>query len=61
MFQSHNGQKFLKFRDITLVPYEPKLIDINMLTPLHVGLKYINLKLLNLYIITRNIKSNDKK
>ncbi|GAB1861150.1 Xaa-Pro aminopeptidase 1-like isoform X2 [Camponotus japonicus] len=31
----HNGHKFLKFRDITLVPYEPKLIDINMLTPLH--------------------------
>ncbi|XP_012539171.1 xaa-Pro aminopeptidase 1 isoform X1 [Monomorium pharaonis] len=32
---SHNGQRFLKFRDVTLVPYEPKLIDINMLTPLH--------------------------
>ncbi|XP_025988005.1 xaa-Pro aminopeptidase ApepP isoform X2 [Solenopsis invicta] len=32
---SHSGQRFLKFRDVTLVPYEPKLIDINMLTPLH--------------------------
>ncbi|XP_011685228.1 PREDICTED: xaa-Pro aminopeptidase 1 isoform X2 [Wasmannia auropunctata] len=31
----HNGQRFLKFRDVTLVPYEPKLIDITMLTPLH--------------------------
>nr|XP_012217793.1 PREDICTED: xaa-Pro aminopeptidase 1 isoform X1 [Linepithema humile] len=30
-----NARKFLKFRDVTLVPYEPKLIDIDMLTPLH--------------------------
>ncbi|XP_012276652.1 xaa-Pro aminopeptidase ApepP isoform X2 [Orussus abietinus] len=29
------GQKFLKFRDATLVPYEPKLIDVNMLSPAH--------------------------
>ncbi|XP_047347893.1 xaa-Pro aminopeptidase 1 isoform X2 [Vespa velutina] len=29
------GQTFLKFRDVTLVPYEPKLIDFNMLTPMH--------------------------
>ncbi|XP_028520956.1 xaa-Pro aminopeptidase 1 isoform X2 [Apis cerana] len=27
---------FLKFRDITLVPYEPKLIDNNMLNPSHI-------------------------
>ncbi|XP_026828711.1 xaa-Pro aminopeptidase ApepP isoform X1 [Ooceraea biroi] len=33
--KSAKGQKFLKFRDITLVPYEPKLIDVGMLTPLH--------------------------
>lgn len=32
---SHNGQRFLKFRDVTLVPYEPKLIKINMLTSPH--------------------------
>ncbi|XP_024871285.1 xaa-Pro aminopeptidase 1-like isoform X1 [Temnothorax curvispinosus] len=32
---AHNGRRFLKFRDVTLVPYEPKLIDVNMLTPLH--------------------------
>ncbi|CAL1684335.1 unnamed protein product [Lasius platythorax] len=32
---THNREKFLKFRDITLVPYEPKLIDSSMLTPLH--------------------------
>jgi len=32
---AHNGRRFLKFRDATLVPYEPKLIDFNMLTPLH--------------------------
>ncbi|XP_070510805.1 xaa-Pro aminopeptidase 1 isoform X1 [Cardiocondyla obscurior] len=30
-----NEQRFLQFRDVTLVPYEPKLIDINMLTSLH--------------------------
>ncbi|KAK2586968.1 hypothetical protein KPH14_010942 [Odynerus spinipes] len=33
--KSRTGQTFLKFRDVTLVPYEPKLIDFNMLTPLH--------------------------
>ncbi|KYQ48634.1 Xaa-Pro aminopeptidase 1 [Trachymyrmex zeteki] len=33
--KSHNGQRFLKFRDVTLVPYEPKLIKINMLTSPH--------------------------
>ncbi|CAL7934020.1 unnamed protein product [Xylocopa violacea] len=27
---------FLKFRDVTLVPYEPKLIDIKMLNPSHI-------------------------
>ncbi|XP_076656395.1 xaa-Pro aminopeptidase 1 isoform X2 [Halictus rubicundus] len=27
--------EFLKFRDVTLVPYEPKLIDISMLNPSH--------------------------
>ncbi|XP_015175825.1 PREDICTED: xaa-Pro aminopeptidase 1-like isoform X1 [Polistes dominula] len=32
---SKTGQTFLKFRDVTLVPYEPKLIDYNMLTPMH--------------------------
>ncbi|XP_029168203.1 xaa-Pro aminopeptidase 1-like isoform X3 [Nylanderia fulva] len=32
---THNGKKFLKFKDITLVPYESKLIDFSMLTPLH--------------------------
>ncbi|KAL6264380.1 hypothetical protein P5V15_004492 [Pogonomyrmex californicus] len=31
----HKGSRFLKFRDVTLVPYEPKLIDVTMLTPLH--------------------------
>ncbi|KYM95234.1 Xaa-Pro aminopeptidase 1 [Cyphomyrmex costatus] len=33
--KSYNGQRFLKFRDVTLVPYEPKLIKINMLTSPH--------------------------
>ncbi|EFN85021.1 Xaa-Pro aminopeptidase 1 [Harpegnathos saltator] len=32
---THGKQQFLKFRDVTLVPYEPKLIDVDMLTPLH--------------------------
>lgn len=26
------GNTYLKFEDVTLVPYEPKLIDYNMLT-----------------------------
>ncbi|XP_026670593.1 xaa-Pro aminopeptidase 1-like isoform X2 [Ceratina calcarata] len=30
------SETFLKFRDVTLVPYEPKLIDIKMLTPAHI-------------------------
>ncbi|XP_076287717.1 xaa-Pro aminopeptidase 1-like isoform X2 [Lasioglossum baleicum] len=29
------NSEFLKFRDVTLVPYEPKLIDISMLNPSH--------------------------
>ncbi|XP_034173971.2 xaa-Pro aminopeptidase ApepP isoform X2 [Osmia lignaria lignaria] len=33
--KSKNSETFLKFRDITLVPYEPKLIDISMLNPSH--------------------------
>ncbi|XP_066586300.1 xaa-Pro aminopeptidase 1 isoform X2 [Prorops nasuta] len=32
---SRDDEKFLKFRDVTLVPYEPKLIDVDMLSPLH--------------------------
>ncbi|XP_046436106.1 xaa-Pro aminopeptidase 1-like isoform X2 [Neodiprion fabricii] len=31
----HSGRKFLKFKDVTLVPYEPKLIDLELLTPSH--------------------------
>ncbi|XP_014481659.1 PREDICTED: xaa-Pro aminopeptidase 1-like isoform X2 [Dinoponera quadriceps] len=31
---TYKTQQFLKFRDATLVPYEPKLIDVDMLTPL---------------------------
>ncbi|XP_020295575.1 xaa-Pro aminopeptidase 1-like isoform X2 [Pseudomyrmex gracilis] len=30
-----NEKTFLRFRDVTLVPYEPKLINFDMLTPLH--------------------------
>ncbi|XP_017795279.1 PREDICTED: xaa-Pro aminopeptidase 1-like [Habropoda laboriosa] len=33
---SKNLETFLKFRDVTLVPYEPKLIEINMLTASHI-------------------------
>ncbi|CAK9795545.1 Xaa-Pro aminopeptidase 1 [Anthophora quadrimaculata] len=33
---SKTSEIFLKFRDVTLVPYEPKLIDISMLTPSHI-------------------------
>ncbi|XP_003424313.2 xaa-Pro aminopeptidase ApepP [Nasonia vitripennis] len=29
------GQQFLKFRDVALVPYEPKLIEVEMLSPVH--------------------------
>ncbi|XP_015591446.1 xaa-Pro aminopeptidase ApepP [Cephus cinctus] len=32
---AYKGQTFLKFRDATLVPYEPKLIDLDMLSPEH--------------------------
>lgn len=28
----YSGARFLGFKDVTLVPYEPKLIDFNMLT-----------------------------
>ncbi|KAG7213138.1 hypothetical protein KM043_002453 [Ampulex compressa] len=34
--KSGNGGQFLEFRDITLVPYEPKLIDVSLLTPSHI-------------------------
>ncbi|KAG8036386.1 hypothetical protein G9C98_003708 [Cotesia typhae] len=30
-----NKQRFLKFRDVTLIPYEPKLIDTSMLSSAH--------------------------
>ncbi|XP_015431668.1 PREDICTED: xaa-Pro aminopeptidase 1-like [Dufourea novaeangliae] len=33
--KSRDSETFLKFRDITLVPYEPKLIDTSMLNPSH--------------------------
>ncbi|KAK0181982.1 hypothetical protein PV327_000157 [Microctonus hyperodae] len=29
------NRSFLKFRDTTLIPYEPKLIDTNLLSPAH--------------------------
>nr|XP_033332361.1 xaa-Pro aminopeptidase 1-like isoform X2 [Megalopta genalis] len=32
---SGDADTFLKFRDVTLVPYEPKLIDVSMLNPSH--------------------------
>lgn len=37
LFQEIENTKLLKFRDTTLVPYEPKLIDISMLSPSHVS------------------------
>ncbi|XP_053978768.1 xaa-Pro aminopeptidase 1-like isoform X1 [Hylaeus volcanicus] len=34
--KSRGTEPFLKFRDVTLVPYEPKLIDTSMLNPSHI-------------------------
>ncbi|XP_076239217.1 xaa-Pro aminopeptidase 1 isoform X2 [Calliopsis andreniformis] len=34
--KSTGAETYLKFRDVTLVPYEPKLIDISMLNPSHI-------------------------
>lgn len=32
-----SGQAFLGFKDVTLVPFEPKLINIDLLTYQHVS------------------------
>ncbi|KAK9301554.1 hypothetical protein QLX08_006111 [Tetragonisca angustula] len=38
--KSKTSESFLKFRDVTLVPYEPKLINYDMLNPSHI--RWIN-------------------
>lgn len=39
----YSGEIFLGFKDITLVPYEPKMIDYNMLTVYQVQFQLINI------------------
>lgn len=37
------GQRFFGFKDVTLVPFEPKLIDYNLLTSAHVTQPYFKI------------------